>query len=91
MIQIPLRIKNNMKKIPQTWVTPIRFIYTYCFHVYAWYWLYKIFFVLPFDWENLANWCFACIGIWFFVLDSGDLKFKKTMNKSSTYPEMFED
>jgi hypothetical protein len=43
-----------MKNIPKSWVTPIRIIYTYAFNLYAWYWLYKIIWVLPFDWENVV-------------------------------------
>jgi hypothetical protein len=77
-----------MKKIPNSWVTPIRLIYTYAFNLYAWYWLYKLIWVLPFDWENIVAWTFACLGMWFFVLDTDDLAFKKKMNSSSSYPDL---
>ena len=79
-----------MKKIPNNWVTPIRIGYTYAFNIYAWYWLVKIIWLIPFDWENLLSWIMACIGMWFFVLDSDDLKFKKVFNSSSSYPELIE-
>jgi hypothetical protein len=78
------------KNIPNSWITPIRLIYTYLFNLYAWYWLYKILFVLPFDWENLVTWTLACLGMWFFVLDNNDYEYKKKMNDGLGYPELLD-
>lgn len=77
-----------MNKIPQHWITPIRIVCVIAFNVYAWYWLIKIIWFIPFDWENLLSWVMACCGMWFFVIDTQDLRFKKEMNKSKSYPEL---
>ena len=77
-----------MKSWPDAWNTPIRLVYTYAFNIYAWYWLYKIIWILPFEWENVISWTFACLGMWFFVLDSGDKKFQKEMSKTIGYPDV---
>lgn len=79
-------------RFPEKYNTPLRVFYNYAFNLYAWYWLYKLLFVLPFDWENIANWIFACCGMWFFVIDSGDNKFKRIVSKNGyAYPNFEED
>jgi hypothetical protein len=77
-----------MRTIPHSWIIPIRLIYTYAFNLYAWYLLYKIIWVLPFDWENIIAWVFGCFGMWFFVLDSNDKKYRKEMSKTIGYPDL---
>lgn len=79
------------KKISQKSVFYIRKYYTIAFNIYAWYWLYKIVFILPFDLENYITWTFACFGMWFFVIDSSDDEFKKDFNDSPGYPELIND
>lgn len=79
-----------MKNIPKKYVVKIKIFYTYAFNIYAWYWLYKLIFVLPFDWENIIAWTFACLGMWFFVLDSNDPHFRKEMSKTIGYPDLDE-
>jgi hypothetical protein len=79
-----------LKKIPSTWIFPIRMIYTLLFNLYAWYWLVKLIWLQPFEWENLIEWTLACFGMWFFVLDSNDPKFREAMSKTPTYPDLME-
>jgi hypothetical protein len=77
-----------MKKVPDWFITPFRVFYTYAFNIYAWYWAYKLMFKMDSSWEEWTTWAFACTGMWFFVLDSGDLKFKKTLNDTIGYPDL---
>ena len=61
--------KEYNKAIPKI-VNGFHEFYLGAYNIYALYWLYKIIWVLPFDWENLAIWFFAIAGLYYFILDN---------------------
>lgn len=53
-------------------VLTLRKLYVAAYNIYGFYWLYKIIWVLEFDWENLWLWFFAMGGLYFFILGNRD-------------------
>lgn len=47
-----------------------RKLYIAAYNVYGWYWLYKIVFVLDFNWENYVIWTLAMFGQYYFAVDN---------------------
>ncbi len=55
----------------------VRQIYIVAFNIYAWVWLYRLLFVKEnTSFEDYLLWFFACVGMWFFVLDGSDNKLR---------------
>jgi hypothetical protein len=55
----------------------VRQVYIAAFNIYAWVWLYRLIFVNDnSSFEEYLMWFFACVGMWFFVLDGSDKKLR---------------
>lgn len=55
----------------------IRQVYVVAFNIYAWVWLYRLIFIKDnTTFEDFLLWFFACVGMWFFVLDGSDKKLR---------------
>ena len=59
-------------------------LYVIAFNTYAWVWLYRLIFIKHSSaFEDYLLWFFSTAGMYFFVLDSQNLFFKKeAQNKS---------
>lgn len=60
--------KIRKERIRRRVVSAIRKLYVASYNIYGFYWLYKIIWVLEFNWENLLLWFFAMGGLYFFIL-----------------------
>ena len=59
----------------------LRRIYVIAFNLYAWYWLYKLIFVIKStNFEDYLIYFFTTVGVLFFVFDGKDV-FLKKINK----------
>jgi hypothetical protein len=55
----------------------LRKVYVFAFNIYAWFWLYRLIFIKDdSSLEDYLLWFFACVGMWFFVLDGPDKKLR---------------
>lgn len=69
--------KKVFHKVMEIAAKIVRQIYVVAFNIYAWVWLYRLIFVKNnTSFEDFLLWFFACVGMWFFVLDGPVKKFR---------------
>lgn len=69
-------IENN-NRIKQKVILWFKRAYVISFNIYAWYWLFKLIFILhSTNLEEYLLWFFATTGMYFFVFDGNDIYLK---------------
>ena len=73
--------QDTYKKIMPKVILWFKRAYVISFNIYAWYWLFKLIFILhSTSFEEYLLWFFATTGIYFFVFEGNDI-FLKKINK----------
>ncbi|MGE0561585.1 MAG: hypothetical protein AB7O47_07200 [Flavobacteriales bacterium] len=71
-------LKKKIKKQVVLW---FRRIYVIIFHLYAWFWLFRLIFMeKSTNYEDYIIWFLTTTGVYFFVLDGKDSFLKEINN-----------